>query len=1056
MEQLSGSRRFSAFLDSELAKLRERLLAEQQRQVAELEATVEAMARQAPSPRGSNRGVLMGKAQGSLAVPRPCIAAWAAPADSTLVMQLPEASAAGAAAAAAPAASASFKPPGTVSALGALDERLTPLNDGAQGPPKAPAKESGLGSAIRMGMACLALPHGSAAIAAAMRTHSATVALSAEQSDARGSLQLIAPESDEPGASPAAARNHVLFSDDDNERKEQPVTFSFRPGEMIRAATASTRASAPVAPDAAPEIIISHTDEGADTPKWRVDGRKSRDFRASSRLGIDVSDVASSSHASQPSVAGGHYEVLARWSMDVLTNPSRRFSSQRQSGFFNTESLDEEDWDGAMKEAACCAQRFVMHPSSLVHLIWDLVGLTAICYDCCMVPMEAFDPPQTDFTSGMTWAIRLFWTLNVGKSFMVGYMRRDGTVEMRLAKVARRYCVTWLLLDVFVVAFDWAELAGENSTNRINRVGGALRALRMVRTVRLFRLLKAPDIAGKISEFIPFNEQLGLIATIAKIMFFFLWIAHLAACAWYGLSSWIGNTCSDCQTWIQAEGANSWTLGQKYVLCYHWALACLSGDTSVIPPVNIIERLGAMWMLYLAFIVCASYVGSITTSMTRLQLIASEQSSKFSALRRFLADHNISRPLAVRVQRNAQHAMKEQKRKAPESSIELLAIISQPVLVEVHFEIHSKVLFQHPFMQCYNDINPAGMRRVCHAAISMLSLSQKDVLFSDLEVPERPKMYFIVSGKLLYQRTGKSPIYLEQGGWLVEPVLWTKWVHCGTLRASAESRFMVIDAAKFQDIVSAFPTDHASEYAAQFVDWLNNQGYDLSDIGASVDEITGMVSRAFDEDGSDSDEDLEATITQRSSRDSNRGSLRTSHAAMEALRGFFMPSAAGHSGGASHGSGEKNHGGEKRNSRLGPLRDPSCLSSEVRSSWQEMPHHLDRSSTASATLSTRSATLPPRECEKPRHRRLSVESAPTHRRRILSEKERSRKALKRRPESVKSAGKEAVPNGWRNLFRSSSGLRSAFSAQWAKNSRSTLEERHLEVLPSADAASEAP
>lgn len=44
------------------------------------------------------------------------------------------------------------------------------------------------------------------------------------------------------------------------------------------------------------------------------------------------------------------------------------------------------------------------------------------------------------------------------------------------------------------------------------------RACAEIRTVKLFRLLKAPEIAEKITEYIPLSEQLGLIATIAKIM----------------------------------------------------------------------------------------------------------------------------------------------------------------------------------------------------------------------------------------------------------------------------------------------------------------------------------------------------------------------------------------------------------------------------------------------------------------------------------------------------------------------------------------------------------
>jgi len=286
------------------------------------------------------------------------------------------------------------------------------------------------------------------------------------------------------------------------------------------------------------------------------------------------------------------------------------------------------------------------------------------------------------------------------------------------------------------------------------------------------------------------------------------------------LSNLVQSGCRTCKTWTEEQATDDMNLAEKYCLSFHWSLSALSGDTQLVLPANIYERIYATCVLFLAFVVSASYVGSITTSMTRLQIIASEQSSKLAALRRFLLDHNISRPLAVRVQRNAQHAMTEEKSKALESSVDLLKIISQPVLVEVHFEIHSRVLFNHPFMLAYSEVNPAGMRRVCHSAISMLSVHGKDVLFSDLEA-----------------------------------VLWTKWTHRGTLRASTEARLLLLDAPKFQEVVSAFPSDHAAMYAEEYVLWLNRHSEEASDAGPSLQEACTMIDNAFGEMDSSEEDD---------------------------------------------------------------------------------------------------------------------------------------------------------------------------------------------------------
>jgi len=606
------------------------------------------------------------------------------------------------------------------------------------------------------------------------------------------------------------------------------------------------------------------------------------------------------------------------WELEAVGTGRRRASSQQLTGFFGSCCLEgdekiEELWGAGALGVV------MMHPSSKQRVFWDLAGLLLIGYDCIMVPLDMFQLPQTAVLDVMAWIIRLYWTFNMVMSFLVGYMRDDGMVEMRPFKVARRYLISWFPLDAFIVSFDWAELlAAGFSGSSVNKLGSTLRGLRMVRTVRLFRLLKAPEMTNKLAEYIPMSEQLGLIATIAKIMFFFLWITHVVACLWFGLGLLLSKCGDGCQSWIEAEEDSEGrvpielSLSEKYTMSFHWSLAAFSGDTSLVLPHNMYERIYAMLVLFLAFVVSASVVGGITTSMTRLQIILSEQTSKLTVLRRFLIDHHISRPLAVRVQRNAQHAMLEEKTKAPESSVELLRIISQPVLVEVHFEIHSRVLLTHPFMLAYNDINPAGMRRVCHSAISMTSLHTKDILFSDLEYPEEPKMFFITGGKLLYQQSRKAPAFLEKGVWMCEPNLWTMWHHFGSLRAVSESRLLVLDALKFQDIISSFPSDHAGLYALEFVDWLNemlDKGVDmLTDRGPDREASAEMVYRAFPDD--EDDEDL-FEETRTSNRGSAQGVFRRAatsvwntgreHAPagfLSHVRSFFCPRSGRGSGGS--------------------------------------------------------------------------------------------------------------------------------------------------------------
>lgn len=514
--------------------------------------------------------------------------------------------------------------------------------------------------------------------------------------------------------------------------------------------------------------------------------------------------------------------------------------------------MDEEESGPSWLDCLGCLSPLMIHPSSIQHLLWDSVGLLLIGYDCIVLPLEVFEPGDSSFTIVMQWCIRIFWTANLLLSFIKGYMLEDGTVNMDPLAVARRYAMTWMTLDLIIVAFDWMEFSaqvavGSIGQGSVHKFGSALRGLRMIRTLRLMRLLKTPQLSKEITQYIPFTEQLGLLLTIAKIMSIFLWVTHVVACLWWlvGLASSNG--------WIRHYSMQDRSLSERYMRCFHWSLAAFSGDTSITKPQNIGERVFATSVLFLAFVISASYVGSITTSMTRLQLITSEQSSKLAMLRRFLLDHHISRSLAVRVQRNAQHAMLEQKNLAPESNVELLKLISNPVLVEVHFEIHSRVILEHPFFLSYNEINPAGIRKVCHTAISMLSLHPKDVLFSDLEVPTNPRMFFVVSGSLLYLQDEVVQA-VDRGIWISEAVLWTKWTHCGMARSKDEVRLLVIDAEHFTETVSHFPSDHAGRYAETFVDYLNGGCH--TDLQPSREDVARFVQISFPDDDSDDECDV--------------------------------------------------------------------------------------------------------------------------------------------------------------------------------------------------------
>lgn len=59
--------------------------------------------------------------------------------------------------------------------------------------------------------------------------------------------------------------------------------------------------------------------------------------------------------------------------------------------------------------------------------------------------------------------------------------------------------------------------------------------------------------------------------------------------------------------------------------------------------------------------------------MTRLSIARSKETTKLAALKEYLREHHITSRTALRVQRNAQYALQEQKRHTPDLPVRAVA-----------------------------------------------------------------------------------------------------------------------------------------------------------------------------------------------------------------------------------------------------------------------------------------------------------------------------------------------------------------------------------------------
>jgi len=288
------------------------------------------------------------------------------------------------------------------------------------------------------------------------------------------------------------------------------------------------------------------------------------------------------------------------------------------------------------------------------------------------------------------------------------------------------------------------------------------------------------------------------------------------------------------ENWVKVFGYVDKPASEAYAIALQWALSQFAGGMDEVTAQNINERSFNIVCFILAFVMGATFIGNLTSSMTQLHILGSHKNAELSLLRQFLSQNQVSRVLMLRVQRNAQHAIEEDLRHMEEERVSLLFRVSEPLRIEIHFEMYAHLLQTHDFLSGYIAMYPQVMRRVCHFAMSLADLSPGDIVFNAGENPSPPRMYVVVEGELNYKSVFEYDETIEKGQCIAEGTLWTSWIHMGTLVAKCPVRICKLDSAEFRKIVTRFQHDGSDfnpcRYASTFVEALQQPDQLLTDI----------------------------------------------------------------------------------------------------------------------------------------------------------------------------------------------------------------------------------
>lgn len=507
-------------------------------------------------------------------------------------------------------------------------------------------------------------------------------------------------------------------------------------------------------------------------------------------------------------------QFSSNWRVSRTTTTSRSFPAMDLVGKWNT---------------------LIVAPGSPERAVWDLIGAILIVYDLHYIPMAAFRHPTNFFTVFMDWFGLIYWTLNIGASLLVGYVKHGETV-MDPWRIFLNYVRTWFIVDLAVIVPDWMFLittAVESSASTSNKLGNMkiVGLLRLIRIARLVRLLKLRRVMDHINELID-SEICAITCNIVQMIALLLTINHLIGCCWF----FIGSQSNEERTWVKDYEIEHVPWTYQYFTSIHWAVTQFTPASMDVQPQNVTERCFAMFIVVFGLVGFSYMVGSITGSLTQLRVMHQERSKQFWNLRRFMRMHSVPHALSARIGKFLEHAWQHQFEHLREKDVKIFSFLSEQLYSELQWNISFPHLKVHPLFVHIADSCTVTMHRLAHKALKHMRLVGGDSLF--LTGERATNLYFICKGTIVYKRQINSHTVLHEvdchDDWIAEPVLWMSgWTHLGRLKADSHVNLISVAPSQFGEVIGGSFASFlvARVYAKSFVDWIHGTPADeLSDV----------------------------------------------------------------------------------------------------------------------------------------------------------------------------------------------------------------------------------
>jgi len=275
---------------------------------------------------------------------------------------------------------------------------------------------------------------------------------------------------------------------------------------------------------------------------------------------------------------------------------------------------------------------------------------------------------------------------------------------------------------------------------------------------------------------------------------------HYMACYWYLVgdmsSMHLGHT-----NWLEWHGLVNATLLEVYVSSFHWAIGQSGFTPADIHPTNILERAYACYVSFCWLIIVSVIINLFSIWLGHLHEANKDREQQNIGLRRFLEEHEVSRPLTSRVLRCFRSNYHAHQRRTHEGDVEFLRDLPVGLKICLRVEVFMPVLKKHPFFTFMSKSNPILPVMITYCAMREDRHLAGEVIFTE-NTPAK-HMLHVLTGRLDYYAVqgAMGVTKLQAGDWALEPALWMRWTCQGRLVTEITSELVSVDVEKFMAIM---------------------------------------------------------------------------------------------------------------------------------------------------------------------------------------------------------------------------------------------------------------